>query len=430
MKTVLLIAYYFPPMGMGGVQRSAKFVSYLPDFGWNPKVITVKPVVYYAYDSEMTSSLSSEDIFRTDSFDPGRIASFFIKSNTINKKNSYPKNRFANNLNRWLAFPDTKIGWIPFAYRKAERLIRQGNIDIVLTTSPPLSAHMVGLRLKRKFNIPWIADFRDYWAAPNIREYPTRVHKWFNLSLERRILKNADHITVVSGDIREQCLRTGNIPAERCSILTNGFDKDDYPESVEKSTEKFLIVHAGTLNSINEPGPFLNALDIVIKKQPEFAKEALFIQVGRWFQKIEMLTGISEKVLELINDLGYLSHRESLKTLSRGDLLLFPLSDVCPPGWISGRLFEYLPLTSPILGIIPEGEAADLIRKYQRGKVVHPHEPENIADTILDYYKIWKEKRSNSERQITADSNFIRLDVFSRKKITKLLADKLDRLTS
>lgn len=421
MKTVLFISYYFPPMGMGGVQRITKFVKYLPEYGWNAKVITVKPTLYYAHDPQLLSEIPNETVIRTESLDPLRIA-VWLRGNQKNQRNTTGKeNKFAHWINRWLAFPDSKIGWIPFAYRQAEKMIRENKIPVIITTSPPLSSHFAGLWLKKKYPVRWIADFRDYWTPPYSESFPTGFHNRYHRQLKQRILQTADKITVVSNDIKNQFCAESSISPEKCVVLTNGFDPPDYPETSPSDENKFRIVHMGTLNDINNPCPFLKALEQVIQREPDFLKNAQFIQIGKWFNKEQMLTKCIPEIKEIIVDAGYLSHREALKSFCGGDLLLFVLGEQCPAGWISGRLFEYLPLSQPVLGIIPEGEAAQLIRQFKRGIVISPKNIQEITDVIVYHYILWL-SCSHIKKGLSAPLQS-GMGIYTRKHITGQLAN-------
>ncbi|KPL02135.1 MAG: hypothetical protein AMJ73_09210, partial [candidate division Zixibacteria bacterium SM1_73] len=197
-RKVLLITYYFPPMGMGGVQRTSKFAKYLPGFGWTPFVLTVKDVHYWAEDPSLLEELPPEvKVIRTGSFDPLRI-SFKLKSLFKKRKqrNKYVKESTAqrSKLSSWLFFPDSKIGWVPFALLSGLNLIRKERIDLIFTTSPPPSLHLVGYLLKLLTGKPWVVDFRDPWTGYKFEIFPTRLHLFLKNQLVRLIIKNADRI--------------------------------------------------------------------------------------------------------------------------------------------------------------------------------------------------------------------------------------------
>ena len=167
MKRVLIISYNFPPMGMGGVQRATKFAKYLPSFGWEPIILTVKDVDYFAKDYTLLKELSSDTkVIRTGSFDPLRL-SYLLKS--IMKKNKKSRGETYTPLKAkilsWLFFPDNKIGWIPFALSKGLKICKNEKIDLIFSTSPPPSLHLIGYFLKKLTGKVWLADFRDEWIG-------------------------------------------------------------------------------------------------------------------------------------------------------------------------------------------------------------------------------------------------------------------------
>ncbi|NOZ57292.1 MAG: glycosyltransferase family 4 protein [Calditrichaeota bacterium] len=176
MKRVLILAYYAPPLGMGGTQRVAKFCEYLPEYGWQPVLLTVKDIAYYARDKELSRSLARTRVERTESLDPQRLVALLSRSPTGVANVSTRQSRWVR-LATSLLVPDAKVGWLPFAVLRGVQLVRSLRIHAVLVTSPPHSAQLGGWLIARATGVPWMADFRDRWCAGEFQPGTTRVHR-------------------------------------------------------------------------------------------------------------------------------------------------------------------------------------------------------------------------------------------------------------
>ena len=434
MKKVLILAYYYPPVGMGGVQRAVKFVKYLSEFGWKPIVITVKGVEYYSYDESLLKDISSIKIVRTESLDPLRMAFIFKrifrrKKNIVNKIYKSGKlKRLYDTVNRWIFIPDSKMLWIPFAVLKSLKIIKKENISIVFTTSPPNSSHIAGFFLKKITKVKWVADFRDYWFNDGMINYPAPLHKFANDFIRRKIIKNADHIVGVSqgivNELKISCKRNDS----DYSVIMNGFDEEDFPKSIPvKTDDKFLIIHSGTLNYINDPSNFLNGLELAVRDNNQLRKDALFLHIGLSID-FDLKIEAKKRVIDnMIVEKGYVSHKDSVKFLLNADLLLFVLSNFCNSGVLSVKLFEYLASNIPILAIIPDGEAADLIRKYNKGTICENKNIKKIRNAILFYYEEWK-RNKNKKTLETPFQIPEELKKYSRKSLTNDLKNIFDKM--
>jgi len=215
MKNVLMISYYFPPLGLGGVQRPAKLAKYLPQFGWKPTVLTVKTVTYYGYDPTLLDELQNVEIVRTGSLDPLRVFQW-------RKNISSASPRIGEGLywkfSNWVFVPDSKILWLPFAWATASRLMNQKQIRVLWTTAPPYSSHVLGLWLKLWKKSFWIADFRDDWPISS-SQVPTSFHRHFHDWLLRQVLTHADQFTVVSQPILSRLHQKSQRPSMHFSLL-------------------------------------------------------------------------------------------------------------------------------------------------------------------------------------------------------------------
>jgi len=424
-KRVLFIAYYFPPMGMGGVQRATKFAKYLPVFGWKPFVLTVKDVEYLAKDFSLLEELPPEvKVIRTGSFDPLRI-SFILKSffRKRRQKDKYAKANMGkrSKLFAWLFFPDSKIGWIPFALLAGLNLLREQKIDLIFTTSPPPSLHLVGYLLKLLTGKPWVADFRDPWVGFRYEEYPTPFHLWLKNRLIKKISDNADGIVLANHKISQSFLSL--YPSiKKTKTIPNGYDESDFNLPPSVKSDFFVIAYLGTFSPDHDPEPFLSGLKSLLDERKVPKEKISFIHIGLcmgidfdWLVKEYDLSSVVERK-------GYLSHKEALAHLQDASLLLLTTSQTPEAEMIStSKLFEYMPLKRPILAIVPPGgAAAAVISSLNLGKVVSPADPAGIKRELLSFFSDW-EKGSLS---LNTDEEKIKM--FSRKFLTSRLASLFD----
>jgi glycosyltransferase involved in cell wall biosynthesis len=428
MKNVLFISYYFPPMGMGGVQRSAKFVKYLPESGWNPTVLTVRDVHYYHHDPSLSADVSRARIFRTESLDPLRLAHGLSRrrSKTLPLSTAAPSamERFNRILSPWIFVPDSKLAWVPFAVRDGLQSTKGNPYDALFTTSPPHSAHLAGLVLKRRLRIPWIADFRDSWLMEKFDRVPTRLHRGINDWMLRAVLRHADRIVGISETIVKDLRRISGRGAEAFECIPNGYDPDDLKGVAWKPSRSFRITYCGTANPVHSPEGFLRGLQRALRLRPDMRASARVRFVGS-------VTGIDFKgmveacgISGIVTETGYVVHSESIKRMMDSDLLLLLLPSDSSAGVVSGKLFEYLASGIPILGLVPDGEADRLIRSHTGGTTVSPDDPEAIAGTLIRLFDSWS--RGRLKRTIGPGENVAEYD---RRRQSGRLGGILDAVT-
>jgi glycosyltransferase involved in cell wall biosynthesis len=425
MKKALIVAYYFPPMGMGGVQRATKFVKYLPEFGWEPLVLTVKNVWYRQHDSELNREVRRAKIFRTESLDPLRIVRPFFRhemgeSGAMSRHPSIFENLNAA-ISPWLCVPDAKIAWAPFAFSSGIRIVRRFGVDVVMTTSPPNSSHLVGLLLKKTTAVPWIADFRDSWMLEMRDRVPTAFHKKMNKEMLKTVLRHADRIVGVSEPVLKDMESLSGRNGDVFSHIPNGFDMDDFREVRRRNSKRFRITYCGTVSSYLSPETFIKGLSLAVGKRPDL-KNHLEVRFagsvsGVDFEGMLDHAGIRDRV----RIMGYVPHAESVRRLMDSDLLVLILPDHSSVGWIPGKIFEYLASGLPILGVVPDGEAKRLIIENQRGFTVHPRDVEGIATAILQFFDRWRLGTLK-----IGSSRWKGMDVFDRRQQTRLLARIFD----
>jgi glycosyltransferase involved in cell wall biosynthesis len=387
-RKILILAYYFPPFGMGGVQRVAKFAKYLPVFGWKPYVLTVKEAEYWAKDHSLLEELPPEArIFRTGSFDPLRI-SFMLKSifRRGQRKDEPVKKKSAvkSKLSSWLFFPDSKVGWMPFALMKALHLCRKEKFDLIFSSSPPPSLHLTGRLLKLITGIPWIADFRDPWTGYQQEIFPTPFHLFLKETVQRSIISGADRVIVANPAIKSD-FETRYPQTEKIRLVNQGYDEEDFEALRSSVSEVFTIGYLGTFSRDCDPEPFFSAMGQWISQRTIPREKVRLIHVGlsRGID-LDRLTRV-HRLQEVVKRKGYLSHRLSLKEMRGVSLLLLTTSN--HPLVFPAKIFEYLRLKKPILCIVPpNSEMANVLAEMKVGKVVSPEDKEGIKEALHRYF--------------------------------------------
>lgn len=407
---------------MGGVQRTLKFVKYLPQFGWEPVVLTVRDVAYYAWDRDLLSEIGDTQIFRTGSLDPIRLLRLFKKDKAqsveLTKTGPGKLRTIHETISPWIYVPDSKLLWLGHAIIKIRRILKENPVDLVFTTSPPHSAHFLGLFTRKLAGIPWIADFRDDWLTEDYEKSPTRFHQALNDYLAKTVLNQADSVISVSEPISHNL--NSRFPAKNnVFTIQNGFDPSDFDHcSGTTPGEPFTITYTGTLNQILNPKPFLESLRYLREAYPEIMGSIRIRFVGSFYgfdlPGLVLAYGL-ESHTEII---GYVSHRESVCFLQKSDLLLLILSSDLSEGKVTGKIFEYLGARKPVLALVPEGEAARLISRFRAGRIVHPDDVEGAAGAIHYYFKLWK----NAQNPLP-DFNSSELKHIQRNEQTRVLAD-------
>lgn len=401
MKKVLIITYYWPPSGGAGVQRILKSVKYLPEFGIEPHVITVKEdqASYPALDETLKTDVPLQaKVYRTDTFEPFGIYSKLIGRKSIPTGFSNESNPgLIQKLSRFVRgnffIPDARVGWVKFAFKEACRVIEREKIDTVLITSPPHSAQLTGLMLRKKYNIKWIADLRDPWT--DIYYYNEFSHLSFakrkDLKYETDVLKSADSIITVSKDLKRLLAAKSNeINEKKIVIIPNGYDEEDFKDKmIVPDKNDFIITYTGTLADSYNPTVFFKALKKVITQNPDIRIILRFIG-NPAVSLIDEMKNISlSGNLELIPTV---SHVKSVEYLLGSTALLLVIPEIKnDKGILTGKLFEYLAARKPIICIGPEdGDAAEIINYCGAGKTFGRSSETELSDYLHELISDWK----------------------------------------
>jgi len=435
MKKVLIITYLFPPLGGVGVQRTIKFVKYLPNYGWQPIVLTVKKPEYWIEDPSLETEIpKTAKVYRTASFEleklhniiknlletlSAKIEKFLFKKINLINAIDWRLKKFFSTINSWLFIPDRKIGWLPFAMLRGWWIIKKEKIDVIFTTSPPNSVHLIGYLLKKLTGKPLVVDFRDPWTQGIYWNPVTEIHKKIEEFMENAILRSADKVISVLGDIGNDLMTKYSLLDSKRKFITipNGFDPDDFKVNVNPKNSKFTITYTGVFYGRQTPLYFLNALRELIDERKEIEKEIQVIFVGKlsnfYKDKIKQLS-----LNKIVKYVGYVPHQKSIEFILNSDVLLLIIGSGEGSDRIyTGKIFEYLAANKPILALIPEGAAANLIALTKSGVVVPPENVGSIKQAIYNLYL----RHKVGDLKVDSDRSLIQK--YDRKKLTKDLAD-------
>jgi glycosyltransferase involved in cell wall biosynthesis len=462
MKTVLIIAYYFPPVFSAGVYRPLKFAKYLPEYGWKPVILSIKNYRGALLDESLFAELpESTPIYRAYSFELERLENWVhgrlykksipataqdkinngSKSDEVKPKPSLLKrylfSPFSDFLRNVVHTPDNKIGWIPPAVRQGLKAIRREKVDVIFSTSPPESCHLAGLWLSKLADKPHIIDFRDPWTthfgrqnipsiasiSPHMSPARSKYEKW----LERKVLRNtsaAIYIGKGSADLVKKAFP--NIAAEKFQVITNGYDEADFDNAgyniYDPNLTGYLnLVNIGHLYGDSAIGNFLEGFKRALQQQPK-PPDIRISFVGLAKDNLaDLLTALPLK--DRIDILPPKPHGKLIDYIMKADvLLLMPSSgsgyhsDIIVPG----KMFELMRTGRPILMIGWQGESSQMIERSGLGKFVSAQDIDGIAQAILDYY----DKKVNGNLTPAPDREYIRQ--FERKNLTGKLAELLD----
>ncbi|MCF8363244.1 MAG: glycosyltransferase family 4 protein [Prolixibacteraceae bacterium] len=433
MKKVLIITYYWPPGSSPGVQRYLKFSKYLNDFGWQPYILTVKNRSYPSVDHSLLNDVPDNvTVYRTNTIEPFSLFNLLKKEkgdkSTIGLIGLTDKKTFLKRMSLWIRanffIPDARKYWRLFAYKKAKKIIKTNNIDAIVTTGPPHSTHLIGYKLKKNTNIPWIADFRDPWINIFYNKFFPRTSRTQRKDklLEDRVIKNSDALIVVSkGMLKEFQKRSKNI-----SIIYNGYDAKDIPKRKETATQKFILSYIGNFK------PNQN-IDIIWKAISELSKEDK--DFNNLFQ-LDIIGNISScvnndvkkyKIENKVNLFGFVKHDEAVTKMIQANALLFIIPQVENNKLIiTGKLFEYLASKTPIISIGPtKGNASEILKESLRSPMIDYADFETFKLTLLDEFKNWL-----LNGKTTAKLNKGDVEQYERRNLTQELSSILNELTN
>ena len=443
MKRVLIITYYWPPSGGSGVKRWVKFSKYLPSEGWQPVIYTPSNPEYTSVDRTLEAEIPSEaEIIRRPISEPygiyrrlmGKDSSTDMKTLTAGASGgsvtpiSSGKKSFKQRLSLWirgnLFVPDPRVWWVRPSVSFLKNYLKEHPVDVIVTTGPPHSMHLIGEKLSKATGLPWIPDFRDPWTKMYYLKYlplTSPVRKRL-LKMEQSVLDNASTVLAVTPLVQDDFRRRTSTPV---AMITNGYDEDDFVGPVE-SDGLFNIVHTGLFAEDGNPLTLWKVLGKKVAENPEFKEKMRLRLVGKVDGAV-MEAIEAEGLKDNVVNLGYKAHEVAVREQRAASLLILPLRN--DPDYrpiLPGKLFEYLAARRPILGIGQEdGAMARLLDEIALpGRIVSNWDNEERTRSFID--SVWSDYLEKGDTLLPPDG----IDRFSRRSLTKELSHLLESQVS
>ncbi|MEJ6791387.1 MAG: glycosyltransferase [Lacinutrix sp.] len=421
-KKVLIIVYYWPPAGGPGIQRWLKFVKYLPQFNVEPIVYHPSNPIYPQIDNSLLDEVPINiTILKQPINEPYKLASLFSKKTTKTiSKGIFPDEKKQTIVQKAMLFvrgnffiPDARKNWINPSVKYLSSYIKDHDIDTIITSGPPHSLHLIGLKLKHSMNVNWIADFRDPWTTIGYHKQLklTKASRNKHKKLESEVLNNADTIIVTSNVTKTefQCLTKKPI-----EVITNGYDVETISSQV--LDKQFTLAHIGSFLSKRNPEILWQALQELVSENKDFAKCFKLNLVGLVGE--EIINAIERNDLtKYLNNVGYVSHIESLGYQQKSQiLLLVEIDSKDTKAIIPGKLFEYMVSNRPIIAIGPAGsDVESIINKTNTGDYFYYDALSELKMKLLVHFEAFKIG--------SLKANPIGVSQYSRENLTKKLSE-------
>ncbi|SHH62369.1 glycosyltransferase family 4 protein [Winogradskyella jejuensis] len=426
-KKVLIITYYWPPAGGPGVQRWLKFTKYLPEFGITPIVYCPENPNYPIVDDSLLDEIPKDlAVIKRPIKEPYKFAKILSsKSAKTISSGVIPDKKKQSLVERLLLFirgnffiPDARKNWIKPSVSFLSDYIQNNNIETIISTGPPHSLHLIGLKLKKELGVNWVADFRDPWTTigyhKSLKLLKSSAAKHHQLELN--VLQNADQIVVTSHHTKREFEAKTERPI---TVITNGYDSNNI--TVDSKDSKFTLSHIGSLLSERNPKVLWEVLSELMKENETFKSSFELNLVGVVSDTI--INSIKSYGLEdVLNLIGYVNHDEAIAFQKKSQLLLLiEIDSEDTKAIIPGKLFEYMVSETPILAIGPrDSDVEDIIKSTNTGTYFQYDEKAKLKTQILECFEAYKNDGLKSYP--------IGLQKYSRKALTEKLSQLLHSL--
>ena len=438
MKRVLIISYYWPPTGGSGVQRWVKFAKYLPEEGWQPVIYTPENPEQLAKDTSLEAEVPEEtEVIKTHIIEPYELYKKVLRKsghskeavevNPVNAQHKSLLQKAAMWVRGNLFRPDPRCLWIRPSVRFLKIYLAEHPVDLIVSTGPPQSMHLIGLRLARETGLPWIADFRDPWTRIFYFKHlqMTKATERWHEKMEKKVLDEASAVVAVSPLVQQEFQAMTDTPVE---LITNGFDECDFEgsectEAYGGPEKNFTITHTGLFAADGNPTVLWDVLSEKCAKDEQFRKLLKIKLIGKNDEQI--IKALEDRGLkDMLEDMGYQPHSAAVQEQRTASVLILPLRK--EPEYkavLPGKLFEYLASFRPVLGIgQTDGAMAMILNETKTGKVIDWEDKEGISEYIEKCWKMHLEGRLTTEG---AD-----LSHFTRRSITRRMVQLFERLAS
>jgi len=421
---VLIITYYWPPAGGSGVQRWLKFVKYLQQFDIEPIVYTVDNPNYAIIDKTLQKEVPKNvEVLKQPINEPNNLVSLFGSKKQQTSAGFLDANpSFFGKIVQYIRanffIPDARKYWIKPSVKFLSEYLKKNAVDVIITTGPPHSLHLIGLELKQKMGIKWIADFRDPWTDIDYFHQLPLTEKAIEKhhSLEKEVVSTADCVLVVGKTMRENYLKFN----KNIEVITNGFDDNTIAIDVELDS-RFSFVHIGMMNADRNPKILWKVLAEIITENKAFANDFQLKLIGKC--ATEVLESIKKNGLKSnVEMIDYLPHNEVITFQKSAQVLLLVVNNVPnAKGIITGKIFEYVQARRPILAIAPiDGDLAEIISITNSGTVVGFEDVYTLKKSILELYDAYK----NNNLVVNSKN----VEQYHRKNLTKQLVQIISKI--
>ncbi len=409
MKDLLMIAYYYPPLGGVGSLRPLQFSRYLPEFGWNPSIVTVSNDRSYKHDESLTQAIPpGQSIARAYRYPIYETIRRFMRGPLRKYTMAY-------------SFLDPYFDWVSSAVRSGMELSKQIKFDAILATAPPYSTLRVALKIGKRLGIPVIADLRDPLSDNFNITWPTRAHKYFYRIYEMKLLTSADQLITVNEieGSKLQSKHNGLFPS--LEIVANGYDPLDFTSDGPKPpTDKFVIGHVGSVYGGMSTRPFFHSLSLAIRARPDMS-EVLDIRFMGSVNSEFLLGEAGEYCVDkYLTILGFKPHSEAVQLMQQCHVLL-NFAGMVLPQYITAKIYEYGASGRPVLSFSHPGKLADFIETNNFGFSADWPDPTEACDKIVELYDMWKDKIPIHGAPMST------VERYSRRSLTKKLAEILNQ---
>ena len=446
-KRVLIVAAVYPPLSGSGIQRTAKLVKFLRLYGWEPVVITPATKTDTVFsDGKYFDELPDDiEVLRIPQKKSAAASDVDYMMSKVSQMLSEPmakqleyyydkldiEKRFA-----LCSFPESLVFWAAQIADNLNKYLDVSTIDAVYSTSGPYSDHVAGYYIKKLYNIPWVADFRDEWSKnPFIWPDKEYIHYRMCVDCEQTIFKFADHIVFVTERSCENGIELG-LPGEKVSCITNGYDEEDFEwfENNSVRNEKFTIVHNGLTYAGRTTITIAEALKNLIDKG-EIDRNKIILHMGHSSgesEKEDLDKAIKSFGLENIAIHNpYMDHHDSIVHTSTADLLLLLLGESDEySATYPGKIFEYLRFNKPILSLGPHGSISEnLLQRTGHGVNVNYNDIAGIEKEILRFYNMWEKQSDGISSAILTKEKTFDISVYERRHLASKHAGIFDKIS-
>ncbi len=408
-KRVLMIAYHFPPLqGSSGIQRTLRFAQHLPQFGWQPIILTANTKAYENVNSAQLSEVIDQvSVYRSFALDTARHLSILKR---------YP---------RILAVPDRWITWWLGSIPKGLYLIRTLKPDVIWSTFPIATAHLIGYTLSRITGLPWVTDFRDPMVQPDYPPNPLvyRSYQW----IEQQAIRYSAHTIVTTpGTKKDYIQRFPTIPESRFRLIENGYDELSFsgvlPQQRAQQGKQLILIHSGIIySSERDPTIFFEALSDLLREK-RVSSDSLKIILRATYNDNYLQQLIKRYEIESIVSLAPpISYKEAIAEMLSADGLLILQASNCN-NQIPAKLYEYLRAQKPILALTdPEGDTALKLKSLGINTIAR-------LDSKLEIIEMLQTYLESIQKKFTQDIPIDQLYLNSREARTVELVHVLDEV--